>query len=233
MKDVPGGDAIEQLDLPSFDLRTSLRQQVGDTLRALLISGRMRPGVVYSAPKLAVRFGVSATPVREAMLDLVGEGLVEVVRNKGFRVTGLTGHELDCLAELRTMIEVPAMTAIAEDCRGQVAAAVEALRPQARAIVECATKKDLVGYLAADTRFHLDFLALHGNEQLVDVVRDLRSRSRLYGLDELADAGTLGDLAGDHEEMVDVALARRPDRMREVIGRHIGLVRSTWAGDAG
>lgn len=233
MKDMPGGDAADQLDLPSFDTRTSLRQQVADALRALLISGRMRPGQVYSAPKLAAQFGVSPTPVREAMLDLVAEGLVEVVRNKGFRVTGMTGHELDGLAELRVMIEVPAMTAIAAECGGEVAEAVEALRPQARAIVESAKRKDLVGYLDADTRFHLDFLALHGNEHLVEVVRDLRMRSRLYGLDALADAGTLGDLAGDHEEMVDVALARRPDRMREVISRHIGLVRSTWAGDAG
>lgn len=233
MSEQPDSGAIDQLDLPSFDHRASLRQQVGDALRALLISGRMRPGVLYSAPKLAVRFGVSATPVREAMLDLVGEGLVEVVRNKGFRVTGLTGHELDGLAELRAMIEVPTMTAIARDCHGDVAGAVEALRPQARAIVECAKHKDLVGYLKADTRFHLDFLTLHGNEQLVEVVRDLRSRSRLYGLDELAEAGTLGDLAGDHEEMVDVALARQPGRMHEVISRHIGLVRSTWAGDAG
>ena len=47
----------------------------------------MRPGVVYSAPALAARFGVSATPVREAMLDLAKEGLVSAVRNKGFRVT--------------------------------------------------------------------------------------------------------------------------------------------------
>ncbi|GAB3560353.1 GntR family transcriptional regulator [Spelaeicoccus albus] len=226
-------DPADQLDLPSFDGRTSLRQQVGDALRALLISGRMRPGVLYSAPKLAARFGVSATPVREAMLDLVGEGLVEVVRNKGFRVTGMTGHELDCLAELRAMIEIPAMAAVAEECTGAVAEAVEALRPRARAICASARRKDLVGYLEADTRFHLDFLALHGNDHLVEVVRDLRSRSRLYGLDALADAGTLGDLAGDHEEMVDVALARRPERMREVMSRHIGLVRSTWAGDAG
>lgn len=226
-------DAADQLDLPTFDTRTSLREQVGDALRALVISGRMRPGVLYSAPKLAAQFGVSATPVREAMLDLVGEGLVEVVRNKGFRITGMTGHELDCLAELRVMIEVPAMAAVAEECRGPVADSVEALRPQARAIVQSATEKDLVGYLEADTRFHLEFLALHGNDHLVEVVRDLRSRSRLYGLDALADAGTLGELAGDHEEMVDLALARRPDRMREIVGRHIGLVRSTWAGDAG
>ena len=85
------------LQLPSFHQQSSLREQVADALRAHLVSGRMRPGVLYSAPKLAAEFGVSATPVREAMLDLVSEGLVDVVRNKGFRVTHLSDAELDAM----------------------------------------------------------------------------------------------------------------------------------------
>ena len=52
------------LQLPSFHQQSSLREQVADALRAHLVSGRMRPGVLYSAPKLAAEFGVSATPVR-------------------------------------------------------------------------------------------------------------------------------------------------------------------------
>ncbi|MFF4607591.1 GntR family transcriptional regulator, partial [Streptomyces sp. NPDC001339] len=63
--------------------RERLRDQVSHALRAALISGELRPGVVYSAPTLAGDFGISATPVREAMLDLAREGLVEPVRNKG------------------------------------------------------------------------------------------------------------------------------------------------------
>ncbi|MFD8019876.1 GntR family transcriptional regulator, partial [Streptomyces lavendulae] len=53
-----------------------LRDQVGHALRAALIAGELRPGSVYSAPGLAAELGVSATPVREAMLDLAREGLV-------------------------------------------------------------------------------------------------------------------------------------------------------------
>lgn len=226
-------DSAEHLELPSFDRRLSLRQQVAETLRALLITGQMRPGVSYSAPKLAAQFGVSATPVREAMLDLVSEGLVEVVRNKGFRVTSMTGRELDSLAEIRTMIEVPTMGYVAEKCDGEIAIAVEALRPAARAIVAAAEAKDMISYIEADTAFHLDFLALHGNEQLVDIVRDLRSRSRLYGLEGLVEAGTLTLSAAEHEQMVDVAQSRDADAMRRLVSRHIGHVRSTWAGSAG
>lgn len=58
------------LSLPSFQGRQNLRDEVQQALRAAVVSGKMRPGVVYSAPALAGEFGVSATPVREAMLDL-------------------------------------------------------------------------------------------------------------------------------------------------------------------
>ena len=65
----------------------------------------MIPGIVYSAPALAQEFGVSATPVREAMVDLCSEGLVETVRNKGYRVTEVSDKDLDDITDLRLMIE--------------------------------------------------------------------------------------------------------------------------------
>lgn len=232
-KQHPTGGPAGRLQLPVFDRQLSLRQQVAEALRARLITGQMRPGVSYSAPKLAAQFGVSATPVREAMLDLVSEGLVEVVKNKGFRATQMTARQLDSLAEIRMMIEVPTMGYVAEGCEGAIADAVEALRPTARTIVEAADASDLVTYIEADTAFHLQFLGLHGNAQLVDIVRDLRYRSRLYGLEGLVKAGVLTQSAAEHEQMVDVALRREAAAMRDLIRQHIVHVRSTWAGRAG
>ncbi len=225
-------DLLGALALPSFDSQANLRQRVAEALRSLLITGQMRPGRVYSAPRLAAQFGVSATPVREAMLDLVTEGLVEVVRNKGFRVTQLNDQDLDHIAELRGLIEVPVMGLVAEACEGLVAVEVESLRPLAHRITEAAATHDLVTYTEADNEFHLRFLALHGNAHVVTVVRDLRHRSRLYGLEALADAGVLAQLSEEHEQMVDAALRRDGDAMREVMGKHLGHIRSTWAGMA-
>ncbi|MDN5795198.1 MAG: GntR family transcriptional regulator [Intrasporangium sp.] len=224
------GPAEPPLRLPSFDNRANLRQQVAETLRSLLITGQMRPGQVYSAPKLAAEFGVSATPVREAMLDLVSEGLVEVVRNKGFRVTELDDHELDAIAELRGFVEIPVMGLVAEQCSGPVAAAVQELRPLARRITKAAATNDLVTYTEVDNEFHTRFLALHGNAHVVSVIRDLRHRSRLYGLEALVEAGVLAQLSEEHEQMVDAALARDGDTMRRLMTQHIGHIRSTWAG---
>lgn len=217
------------LALPSFSDQVNLREQVREALRALLVTGQMRPGHLYSAPRLAAEFGVSATPVREAMLDLVTEGLVEVVRNKGFRVTELDDRALDEIAELRGLVEVPVMAAVAAACTGAVATEVERLRSVAQQIVAAAAAGDLVTYTEADNAFHLRMLALHGNDQVVAVVRDLRRRSRLYGLEALAATGVLAQLAEEHERMVDAALARDGEAMHGLMSRHIGHLRSTWA----
>ncbi|MGO0576207.1 GntR family transcriptional regulator [Ornithinimicrobium panacihumi] len=218
------------LRLPNYGGRTSLRELVAEALRALLISGQMRPGEIYSAPSLAAEFGVSATPVREAMLDLVTEGLVEVVRNKGFRVTQLSDAELDAMAELRVLIEPPIMGLVAEGCVGDTAVAVEGLRPLADEIALAAEREDLVSYIEADTEFHLRFLAIHGNDEVVKVVRRLRRRSRLYGLTALLGTGVIRRQVAEHTEMVERALARDRLGMEKLVAQHIGHVRSAWAG---
>jgi DNA-binding GntR family transcriptional regulator len=215
--------------LPSLGGRKpNFREKVVDVLRAALISGELRPGQVYSAPALAPRLGVSATPVREAMLELVKEGMVEIVPNKGFRVTEVSGTQLDEYTHVRSLIEIPttvdlATTADADD--------LEALRPIAQEIVTSAGKGDLIAYVEADLTFHLGLLALSGNEHLVEVVRDLRRRSRLYGLTALVQAGRLQASAEEHLELLDALLARDADATREVMTRHLGHVRGIWAAD--
>lgn len=223
------------LQLPDLGERRNLRQNVAETLRALLITGKMEPGQLYSAPKLAAQFGVSPTPVREAMLDLVTEGHIEPVRNKGFRVVNPTRTELDELAEIRRYIEPPVMASVARRTpdSAELTARVESLRPAAEEIVEAAGAVDLLRYIDLDTRFHLDFLALHGNGRLVHEVRDLRRRSRLFGLDTMASSGTLDLMAKEHEKMVDLALAGAAEEIETLVRDHIDHVRNEWAGDAG
>ncbi|MFI6980215.1 GntR family transcriptional regulator [Embleya sp. NPDC050154] len=214
------------LALPSFDDRPILRDRVARELRAALIAGEMRPGVVYSAPALAAQFGVSPTPVREAMLDLANEGLVEAVRNKGFRVTELSDRELDEFTEVRALIEIPVVARLA----GVVTPAqLAALRPVAEEIVAAAEVSDLIRYVEADRRFHLSLLALAGNEHLVRVVGDLRKRSRLYGLSRLAENGRLVASAAEHLELLDALATGDPARAESVMARHIGHVRNLWA----
>ncbi|MFC5212905.1 GntR family transcriptional regulator [Streptomyces coerulescens] len=213
--------------LPSLGGRkSSYRERVADALRAALIAGELLPGEVYSAPALAARFGVSATPVREAMLDLVKEGLVDTVPNKGFRVTAVSEKQLDEYTHVRALIEIPTVVELA---RTADKVSLEALRPAAREIVQAAVAGDLIAYVEADTRFHLGLLALAGNAHLVEVVGDLRKRSRLYGLTALVEAGRLLASAEEHLELLDALLARDEKSVREVMTRHLGHVRGLWA----
>lgn len=206
--------------------KPSYRERVADALRAALIAGELRPGEVYSAPGLAVRFGVSATPVREAMLDLAKEGLVDTVPNKGFRVTVVSEGQLDEYTHIRSLIEIPTTAALATTADP---ADLEALRPLAQEIVTSAATGDLIAYVEADLRFHLDLLSLAGNAHLVEVVRDLRRRSRLYGLTALAEAGRLRTSAEEHLELLDALVARDTEATRKVMTQHLGHVRGLWA----
>ena len=206
--------------------RERLRDQVAHALRAALISGELEPGQVYSAPALAEDLGVSATPVREAMLDLANEGLVEPVRNKGFRVTEITERDLDQYMELRALIEVPTVGRIARSASRED---LEALRSIGEEIVRAARAHDLTGYLEADRQFHLALLALSGNERLVEVVGDLRKRSRLYGLTALNEGGRLIPSAEEHLELLELMLAGDAKGAEKCMTRHLGHVRSLWA----
>ncbi|MGN9840499.1 GntR family transcriptional regulator [Nonomuraea sp. H19] len=215
-----------RLDLPMVGERLSLREQVAHALRAALITGEMRPGVVYSAPVLAAQFGVSATPVREAMLDLAKEGLVEAVRNKGFRVTELSDRDLDELTEIRQLIEVPTVARLADISRAEE---FERLRPIAEEIVAASERGDLLAYVDADLRFHVELLTLSGNAHLVSVVRDLRNRARLYGLSQLSERGALADSAREHLALLDALKSGDGKAVGQIMGEHIGHVRGIWA----
>jgi DNA-binding GntR family transcriptional regulator len=229
MSSFAGGTDAASLDLPVFQDRQSIRQQVAQALRAALVAGQMRPGVLYSAPALAAEFGVSATPVREAMLDLTKEGLVEAVRNKGFRVTELSDRELDEISAIRALIEVPTVADIARHSNDEIRPRLEALRGVARGIEKSASKGQLIEYVELDRRFLLELLSVAGNEHLVTVVGELRARSRLYGLQQLVDRGELTDSAREHEQILDLVLAGDARAAAALMRRHIGHVRGSWA----
>ncbi|MBO8187091.1 GntR family transcriptional regulator [Streptomyces spirodelae] len=220
--------AERPLKLPAVPDRLSIRDHVVHALRAALIAGELRPGAVYSAPQLAAQFGVSATPVREAMLDLTREGMVEPVRNKGFRVTELSGRDLAEYVEIRELIEVPTVGRVA---RSGDPARLEALRPVAREIVAAARTGDLIGFLEADRRFHLALLELAGNHRLVEVVGQLRGHARLYGLAGLAASGQLMESAEEHEVLLDLVLARDAEGAERRMRIHLGRLRSQGESD--
>jgi DNA-binding GntR family transcriptional regulator len=206
--------------------KVSIRERVARALRAAIVSGEMEPGVVYSAPSLGARFGVSATPVREAMIDLVREGLVEIVPNKGFRVTAVDESDLDQITELRLLIEPPVVRKVTPDIPKKD---LTELRRLAQAIVDRAAEGDLVEYTEADRIFHLRLLSYAHNDRMTNLVSDLRAHTRLYGLADLLERGELTGVAREHLAIVDAIQRCDPEAVEQLMHAHISQTRGRWA----
>jgi DNA-binding GntR family transcriptional regulator len=215
--------AFKALDVPN------LRRQALAKLRAGIVTGQIEAGRLYPISHFATQLGVSATPVREALLDLANEGLVEVVRNRGFRVVKLTEADLDEIFQLRLMLEVPALRAI---CGKLSPGELAQHRRDAEAIARCARKRDLDGFLESDRAFHLGLLARTGNQRLCSIVSHLRDLARLYGLPSLIGSDVFVHSADEHLELLDALESGQADRVERLITRHLEHTRDIWAGKA-
>ncbi|MFF7186680.1 GntR family transcriptional regulator [Streptomyces sp. NPDC008222] len=199
--------------------RASVRRQILDALRTALVAGELTPGEVYSAPALAERFGVSATPVREAMQQLALEGAVEVVPNRGFRVAVRGARELAELAEIRGLIEVPVMLRLA--CTVPAERWAE-LRPLAEATVRAASSGCRATYAESDRAFHRAVLALAGNEQLVRLAEDLHRRAQwpLVGGPGTRGRADLVADAAEHTALLDALAAQDLAVVQSLVREH-------------
>jgi DNA-binding GntR family transcriptional regulator len=204
---------------------SSLREQAAEAIRAGITSGKIAADVIYSVPALASELGVSATPVREAMLDLVGEGLVVAVRNRGYRVIRPTTKDLEDILSIRLLLEVPAM--------GEVAAThqdgeLDKYYPLADRLPSLARRGQVQAYLDADAELHLGLLGLLGNSRLVDMVRLLRNQSRLFDLGRLIAARKLSRAGAEHRDLLDAVASRDRKHTEAMTRAHLTRVRQAW-----
>ncbi|MGW1259904.1 GntR family transcriptional regulator [Streptomyces sp. NPDC002513] len=201
--------------------RASVRRQILDALRTALVAGELTPGEVYSAPALAERFGVSATPVREAMQQLALEGAVEVVPNRGFRVAVRGARELAELAEIRALIEIPVMLRLARTVPAERWAE---LRPLAERTVRAASSGCRATYAECDRAFHRAVLALAGNEQLVRIAEDLHRRTQWPMVGDGPGAPGCADLVADaaeHTALLDALVAQDLVMVQSLVREHV------------
>ncbi|MGW0821096.1 GntR family transcriptional regulator [Streptomyces sp. NPDC002845] len=205
----------------------SLRQQAREALRTRIVLGQIEPGQVESVINVASELGVSITPVREAVMDLANLGMVEIIRNRGFRVPVLTDHDLEEIFRLRTMLEVPAMVELAERADR---APVAGFRQLAEQLTDSAREGDLVPFLDLDRQFHLGMLELLGNRRLVAMVGQLRDQARMEGLQKLADQGELTQSGEEHIAIVEAITAGDAELTAELMRKHLTHSRGIWAG---
>jgi DNA-binding GntR family transcriptional regulator len=196
--------------------RSTLRQQIADALRDEVLAGRLQPGQEFTVKEIAEQYGVSATPVREALVDLSAQGLLEADQHRGFRV-----HEYS-VADHRGMIEARALVTEGmflaltgghpvfdrtDDPR--TVAALAGVRRRGEEAQRAADAGDLSVLIGYDLRFWRELSAMFGNPYLGDFLHRLRVQSWVCTVQHLRRLSDLrGRLWSEHTELVD-ALARR------------------------
>jgi DNA-binding GntR family transcriptional regulator len=209
----------------------SLRERAEIAIRGGIITGEIPPGEIFSAPALAKQLGVSATPIREAMLDLVREGMVEPIPNRGFRIVPLSDDDLDEITELRVMLEVPPLVALASRPDVLDATTVSGLRGLANAVDAYAATRDIAHFIDADRRFHLALIELHGNRRLLSQVERLRNATLRYGL-RTVPSEVLAATAREHHLILDGLEAGTPEAVGRLVEQHLRSNRGVLAGRA-
>ncbi|KAD3455950.1 FCD domain-containing protein [Arthrobacter yangruifuii] len=203
--------------------RGTLKDEALGVVRSALLSGEMKPGQIYSANSLATQLGVSNSPVREAMMELAVKGLLEVVRNRGFRVVEMSDADRQEVYDLRMMIEVPAVMKVAG--KGLTHEQQETVRHLAQATVEAAQPDRLPEYLDADQAFHMGIVGLLRNRRLNDIVENLRDKSRVRGSYRLAERGVLRQSAEEHLPIVEALVAGDTEHLHALMVQHLDYAR--------
>jgi DNA-binding GntR family transcriptional regulator len=208
---------------------STLREQARAALRASIITGEIASGQLYTVGSVAERLGVSATPIREALADLGHNGLVVVVRNRGFIVPEVTEHDLDEIFNLRLLLEVPSVERVA----GRLSAEdIVICKYEVERGKRAAVAGDLPGFLEADREFHLRLLSSLGNARLVQMVDNLRDQSRPYRLTGLLATGELVDSAQEHERLIAAVEVGDAHAAGAQMTLHLNNTRAAWAGSS-
>lgn len=198
-------------------MEPNLREQVVQQVRAEIISGYSLPGTMYSVPSLASSLGVSTTPVREALLELARAGLVEPMRNRGFKVASPTPAELENIFNLREVLEIYAVTLVAR----KPDVDLSSLYPVADKIRQAVEQEDIQLYLEADREFHRMLTDAAGNELLTDMVMSLRDKMRLYGINSRAGLERQAASVAEHFAILDLVGAGNVAGVAELLRQHI------------
>lgn len=220
-------DHDEVLMIAPIEARQSLADLAYEHIKAAIVAGDVAPDHLYSVNQFAKLLGVSRTPVREALVMLARQGMLQMDRNRGFRVTPLTSQDLEEVIELRLMVEVPAVKRLASLTTDK-AGAMHAARVLYPALDRAATSSDLLEFLRIDRMFHLALVGGLGNRRLETLVGELRDMMHLPGLRTLATHGRLLEAHHDHLELLEAIDRGDAELTGAIMTRHIEHTRNEW-----
>jgi DNA-binding GntR family transcriptional regulator len=207
---------------PSAPRRRKGRESFADSayneLRARILDNRMLPGEQFTEIELATLLKMSRTPVREAMLRLAGEGLVEMRPRHGMRIKSISVVDMREIYEVLMALESIAAGLAAE--REDQGDYVERMRVAIRRMDEALERDDRKAWAQADEQFHTLLVEAAGNARIKELVQtfvDQSHRVRMLTL-PLRPAPVISNR--DHEAVVEAVASRDGERARALHHAH-------------
>lgn len=193
----------------------ALYQEVADRLRQQIFDRRLEPGSWIDEQKLAAEFGISRTPLREALKVLAVEGLVTMKLRRGAYVTEVSADDLAQVYHLLALLE--------SDAAAQVAAtATTAQRAELQAIHDRLERqvRQRDAFFATNEQFHLALLRIAGNRWAQQIVADLRKVMKLNRQLSLLRQGRIQDSLAEHRAVMTAIAQRDADAARARMRDH-------------
>lgn len=189
--------------------------EVAELIRQRIYSRELEPGSWIDEMKMAEAFGISRTPLREALKVLAAEGLVTMKVRRGAYVTEVSKKDLRDVYHLLSLLESDAAATVAEQATAAQLEQLQLLHQELEAAVADADQ-----FFRVNEAFHMQLLALCDNRFLSQVVADLRKVMKLNRHQSLFKRGRIEDSLQEHAAIVQALAQRNPGAARQAMHTH-------------
>ncbi|MBO9650088.1 MAG: GntR family transcriptional regulator [Variovorax sp.] len=179
----------------------ALYEEVAELLRQRIFKRELEPGSWIDELKLAEEYGISRTPLREALKVLAAEGLVTMKVRRGAYVTEVSEKDLADVYHLLSLLESDAAGVVAKRATDTELAELEALHAELEAAARPG-KVDRENFFAINERFHMRLLAIANNRWRDQVVADLRKVMKLNRHNSLLKSGRIDESLKEHRAVM-------------------------------
>lgn len=205
-------------DNPKPISRSSMREEVYNTLLEWIMEGVLRPGEKILDKDLAEKMGVSRTPVREAIRRLEDKDLVESATNRWTRVAEITFEEPEMIYPIIWSLEE---LAVAQAFSELTPTDLKTMEKANISLKEALEKGDPVGASLADAHFHAVYIARAGNHFLNNILKDLKIRSRRIEVAYFGGSSLAQESVAEHRLMLEALEEGDLERVQQ-------MIRSNW-----
>lgn len=195
-----------------------LYEEVADQLRGRIFAHELAPGAWIDEQSLAKEFGISRTPMREAIKVLAAEGLITMKLRRGAYVTEVNRGDLEQIFTVLSLLEGEAAKEAATKAKESDLNALDDLHLR---LEKAAADRDLDLFFDTNVRFHERIIAIAANPWMTSVIEDLRKVLKLQRKDSLSRSGRLQQSLSEHREILKALLKRDPIAAEQAMRTHL------------